>query len=114
MKKTIKKELFPPGGDNLPPDGWFQQCILCYTITADLILLEKHTLLDEIIEFYAYLCSPCRKLIKNPEKNPKVFEKYEKKCNKLITDDLLSTTYLDYPDVETEEEGYDVSIPLSL
>jgi len=114
MKKTIKKELFPPGGTNLPIDGWFQQCILCYSITADLIFLESHTRLDEITEFYAHLCSPCTKLIKNPKKNPKVFKKYEKKCNKLITDDLMSTTYLDYLDVETEEEGYDVSSPLSL
>ena len=114
MKKTIKKEFFHPGGENLPSDGWFQQCIRCYTITADLILLEKHTLLDEIIEFYAYLCCPCRKLIKNPEKNPKVFQKYEKKCNKLITDYLLSTTSLDYLDVETEEEDSEVSSLLSL
>ena len=114
MKKTIKKELFPPGGTNLPIDGWFQQCILCYSITADLIFLESHTRLDEITEFYAHLCSPCTKLIKNPKKNPKVFKKYEKKCNKLITDDLMSTTYLDYLDVETEEEDSEVSSLLSL
>jgi len=109
MKKTIK-ELFPSAGDNLPLDGWFQQCVLCYSITANLFLLESHTRVDEIIEFYAHLCSPCTKLIKNQEKNPKVFEK---RCNKLITNHLMSTTYLDYQDVETEEEDYEVSSPLS-
>ena len=113
MKKTIKKEFFHPGGENLPSDGWFQQCILCYSITANLIFLESHTRLDEIIEFYAHLCTPCTKLIKNPKKNPKVFKKYEKRCNKLITNHLMSTTYLDYLDVETEEEDYEVSSPLS-
>ena len=41
MKKTIKKEFFHPGGENLPSDGWFQQCILCYSITANLIFLES-------------------------------------------------------------------------
>ena len=50
MKKTIK-ELFPSAGDNLPLDGWFQQCVLCYSITANLFFLESHTRFDEIIEF---------------------------------------------------------------
>ena len=102
----IKKELFPPVENNLPHDGWFQACVLCYSITANLILFEKHIIFDETIEYYAYLCSPCIKLIK---KYPKIAEKYEKKCSKLI-----KSTYQESLDVEMEEESYEVSSPLSL
>ena len=107
----IKKELFPRGGDNLPSDGWFQHCIICHAITSNLILFEKHTRRDETIEYYAHLCKDCIKLIKNPKKYPKITEKYEKKCNKLILR-TTPTTYLENLDVETEEEDYEESSPL--
>ena len=114
MKKIIKKELFIRGGDNLPSEGWFQQCVLCYSITANIFLFEKHTHTDKIIEYYAHLCSPCIKLIKNPKKYPKINKKYEKKCSKLVADHIIPTTYLENLDVETEEEDSEVSSLLSL
>ena len=72
----IKKELFFPSKKKLPIDGWFQGCVLCDTITANLILFKKET----SCEYYAYLCSPCQILIKDP----KNFIAYEKECNYLI------------------------------
>ena len=107
----IKKELFPSGGDNLTSDGWFQHCIICHAITANLILFEKHTRRDKTIEYYAHLCKDCIKLIKNPKKYPKITEKYEKKCNNLILRNT-PTTYLENIEVETAEADYEESSPL--
>lgn len=102
------KELFPKS--NLPKDGWFQSCVVCYAITADLIFFEEHTCHKETIKYYAHLCKDCKKIMK---KNKKINEKYERRCNKLIAD-LMQTTSQAVPNVATEEEDCDVSTPRSL
>jgi len=43
--------------DNLPENGWFQNCIHCNNITSKIFLIEN----NDMTRYYIYLCNTCKK-----------------------------------------------------
>ena len=49
----------------LPPEGWFQGCFRCKTITAQYFLYKTFNKNQNLYEFYIYTCPDCSRLLKN-------------------------------------------------
>ena len=49
--------------ENLPEEGWFQSCFMCYSITSGIHLFDTVTERKRIYEIYVYLCPECQKKI---------------------------------------------------
>ncbi len=81
MSKKIIKRIYIYIESRLP-DGWFQECFECDTITAHNIFFDKCKKDDISWEIYIYICPKC-KLIKN--------EQFINKCHKFI--------YEKYPEI---------------
>lgn len=76
----ILKRIYLYKKTELPEEGWFQGCIICYTITAQLYF---HKIIEHeniIYEYNAHLCPSCKK---NPP------DSLEYKCNKYISDNQI-------------------------
>ena len=67
--------------ENLPEEGWFQSCFMCYSITSGLDLFKTIKKTKNIYEIYVYLCPCCQRQI--PISLP-YREKYRNKCNNYI------------------------------
>ena len=79
--RTLHKIYIYRDKENLPEEGWFQACFLCYTITSGIKLFDTIEKNKDIYEIFVYLCPVCkRKTDENIEYN----QKLEKKCTRYI------------------------------
>ena len=79
MKTLHKIYIYrEPETNSLPEDGWFQRCILCYSITNHQVYFETYHEGKEIYEINAYICKACQKV---KEKKPEVAARYKRVCN---------------------------------
>ena len=67
--------------ENLPEEGWFQSCFMCYTITSNLKLFDTFKKNKEIYEIYVYVCPPCKKKM---ETKVNYRETFKQKCIRYI------------------------------
>ena len=65
-------------GENLPEEGWLQQCFKCDQITSRISLHHTFNKYNTTYEFYVYLCPKCIKKLKN---NLTLYEKFNNYCN---------------------------------
>tara|TARA_Y100000389_G_scaffold5557_1_gene5320 strand:- start:1310 stop:1552 length:243 start_codon:yes stop_codon:yes gene_type:complete len=65
--------------ENLPEEGWFHPCFLCYTITGQYKKIENVG--EKIYDYNVYLCKPCQKKIL---KDTELENKYRKMVIKFI------------------------------
>lgn len=59
------KKIFLYETTHLPEEGWFQGCIRCETITANIKLFKTITTTKKITEVRVYLCLPCQNVLKD-------------------------------------------------
>ena len=67
--------------ENLPEDGWFQSCFMCYTITSSIMMFNTMEKKKKIYEIYVYLCPSCQRKI---EKDVNYGKLFKKKCIRYI------------------------------
>ena len=77
--KTLKR-VYLYRTSTMPEDGWFQSCLVCYTITATEHFHKIMEYKNVIYEYKVYLCPSCKK-------NPPLSLKY--KCNQYISDNQI-------------------------
>ncbi len=65
--------------EDLPDEGWFHPCFLCYTITGQYKKIENVG--EKIYDYNVYLCKPCQKKI---SKDIELEKKYRKMVIKFI------------------------------
>jgi len=63
---------------HLNPDGWLQGCLKCGIITGDYYFQELLIRNNKKYHIYIYMCSKCKKLCKENEKeNEKIYNYYD-------------------------------------
>ena len=70
-----------PETNSLPEDGWFQRCILCYSITNHQAYFETYHENKMIYEVTAYICKPCQK---TKEKKAAIADRYKRICDRYV------------------------------
>ena len=75
---SLNEVLIFTVSNNLPCNGWFQQCLLCDTITAQKYLFK----IDDEKHFYYFRCSPCKKKIISYDLKRDVERWLKKQCRK--------------------------------
>jgi len=87
--KTLRKIYIyrEPESDSLPAGGWFQRCILCYSITNHQLPFQTYHEGNNIYEVIAYICKPCQKA---KEKKAVVAARYKRVCDRYIRKKLFT------------------------
>lgn len=62
------KRIYLYTESHLPEKGWFQGCLRCASITAQLQLYKTIPMAEITKEIYVYICSPCQKNLATPDK----------------------------------------------
>lgn len=65
----------------MPERGWLQGCFICYQITGRLLVYDTKESAKNITEYAVFVCPECKK---NLEKNDKLKEEYNEKCQEYI------------------------------
>ena len=81
--KTLQKIYIyrEPESNSLPEDGWFQRCILCYSITNHQQYFETYHEKKMIYEVTAYICKPCQNVKK---KSATIAARYKRVCDRYV------------------------------
>ena len=86
MKLCKRIYIYRNVSETLPDNGWFQQCVLCKTVTSGLHYLKTLEKCRIIYEYIAYLCYDCQKeIIKDASKN----ETLKKACDIYIKNNII-------------------------
>ena len=80
MRMLHKVYIYRDKG-NLPEEGWFQACFMCYTITSGLKFFNTVHHQKKIYEIYVYLCPFCQKKTKEKDEYE---EKLKNRCIEYI------------------------------
>jgi len=88
--KTLRKIYIyrEPDSESLPENGWFQRCILCYSITNHQLHFETYRERNKIYQVTAYICKPCQVA---KEKKPAVAARYKRVCDRYIRKQIFTS-----------------------
>ena len=64
---------------SLPSEGWFQSCLHCHQITAQLYYYKTVEHYNSIIEYVVYLCPECQKRMTDETFKEKLYQQCEKR-----------------------------------
>mgnify|MGYP001310359543 FL=1 len=71
----VLKRCFIYRDNNLPYEGWFKACFICYTVTAQLALFNTVERRGTQIERVVYMCPDCKRILKKDDKLRTEYEK---------------------------------------